>query len=285
MSSIGRILIVVNLGLAAAFLGWASQVIKAGQNYKADFEEEQAAHEATRTELETQLSRVNAENQANREQLSSEQQKSDGVQAQLNATNSQLTDAESDNDELRNNLAGLTEQLQSLASSVDSAEERAATAASEARDAVLAREEADDAAAAAEIARRDAVDEARRLTQDLSEANSQIASLTDELGITTSNLETVAQLTGFNLGALVDTPVVNSVVADVRLDLDPGFVAISAGSEDGIGRGMVFDIYSGATYKGQVRVEDVTGRMCTAVITTNVDGAPITIGDSATTAL
>lgn len=285
MSSIGRILIVVNLGLAAAFLGWASQVIKAGQNFKADFEAEQEAHEATRTELEAQLSRVNAENQTNREQLSVEQQKSDGIQAQLNATNSQLTDAEGDNDELRNNLAGLTEELQSLASSVESAEERAATASSEARDAVLAKEEADDAAAAAEIARRDAADSARRLTQELSDANDQIASLSDDLSKTQNNLETVAQLTGFNLTTLVDTPVVNSVVADVRLDLAPGFVSISAGSEDGIGRGMVFDVYSGGTYKGQVRVEDVTGRMCTAVITTSVDGAPITIGDSATTAL
>ena len=65
--------------------------------------------------------------------------------------------------------------------------------------------------------------------------------------------------------------------------IQPGLVSINKGSNDGVLRGFVFDIYNGAQYKGRVRVETVQGDMCTAVILKTYEGRSIEQGDNAAT--
>ncbi|WP_145068560.1 hypothetical protein [Engelhardtia mirabilis] len=275
----------MNLLLAGAFLGWASQVLKAGQDYKTSYLEEEKAHTETRNDLESQISKLNAELAAQRDTLGQVREAASKDATELAAKKNELVDAEKDNDELRSSLGGYNERLDLLANKVEASDARAADAAREARDAVVAKEDAEDAQRDAEIARRDAEDRAAKLASDLAAVTVRAETLTNSLAAAERNLENMSALSGIDLGTLVQQPAVDRSVVDVRMDLSPGFVAINAGSALGIRRGMVFDVYRGQVYKGKVRVETVDEDMCTAVVTTAVDGAAIQVGDNATTAL
>ena len=52
MSPIGRIFIVLNLILAALFLGWASLNLATSHEYKGKLEAEEVAHQTTKTDFE-----------------------------------------------------------------------------------------------------------------------------------------------------------------------------------------------------------------------------------------
>ena len=66
---------------------------------------------------------------------------------------------------------------------------------------------------------------------------------------------------------------------------DLALVAINKGEADQVKPGYTFDVYAGGAYKGHVRVQNVHGDFCTALVERQVDGQDIRIGDSATTRL
>ena len=70
-----------------------------------------------------------------------------------------------------------------------------------------------------------------------------------------------------------------------RLEIAPGLVALNVGSNQGVTRGMTFDIYSGDTYKGKVRIESVQPDKSSALVTLPRPGTTIGQGDRATTRL
>jgi hypothetical protein len=285
MSPIGRILIVVNLLLAAAFLGWASQTVKVSQDYKAQLESLEASSQSEKQDLESQLTATNAqlgEQRRAAESARAEAEKNNALAQQLQ---SQLNDASAANGELRSELQGLNSRLDDLARSVDSATERAATAESDARDAIVAKEDAEDAQREAELAQRDAEDRVRSLESQVAALQSKNDGLAGDLTVANGRLDAVAAMTGIDMTTVLEVPALDRDVIAVRLDLAPGFVSINAGSQDGVRRGMVFQIYRGANYKGEVRVESVTEGACSAVVTTTVNGQSIASGDKATTAL
>jgi hypothetical protein len=285
MSPIGRILIVVNLLLAAAFLGWASQTVKVSQDYKAQLESLEASSQSEKQDLESQLTATNAqlgEQRRAAESARAEAEKNNALAQQLQ---SQLNDASAANGELRSELQGLNSRLDDLARSVDSATERAATAESDARDAIVAKEDAEDAQREAELAQRDAEDRVRSLESQVAALQSKNDGLASDLTVANGRLDAVAAMTGIDMTTVLEVPALDRDVIAVRLDLAPGFVSINAGSQDGVRRGMVFQIYRGANYKGEVRVESVTEGACSAVVTTTVNGQSIARGDKATTAL
>lgn len=285
MSPIGRILIVVNLLLAAAFLGWASQTLKVSQDYKTQLEELETSSAAEKADLDSQLASVNAQLDEQRRAAAEASQRADANDVKAQALQAQLNDAEADNDALRGEIEGMNSRLGDLARSVDSATERAATAESDAREAILAREEADDLKQEAELARKDAEDRVRALESQVATLNGSVAALSGDLATANDRLDAVAAMTGIDMTKVLDVPPLDVDVIAARMDLAPGFVSISAGSQDGVRRGMVFQIYRGATYKGEVRVESVEEGVCSAVVTTAVDGAQIAKGDKATTSL
>jgi hypothetical protein len=285
MSPIGRILIVVNLLLAAAFLGWASQTVKVSQDYKAQLESLEASSQSEKQDLESQLTATNAqlgEQRRAAESARAEAEKNNALAQQLQP---QLNDASAANGELRSELQGLNSRLDDLARSVDSATERAATAESDARDAIVAKEDAEDAQREAELAQRDAEDRVRSLESQVAALQSKNDGLAGDLTVANGRLDAVAAMTGIDMTTVLEVPALDRDVIAVRLDLAPGFVSINAGSQDGVRRGMVFQIYRGANYKGEVRVESVTEGACSAVVTTTVNGQSIARGDKATTAL
>jgi hypothetical protein len=76
-------------------------------------------------------------------------------------------------------------------------------------------------------------------------------------------------------------PRVDAEVLDVKRDLK--LVGFNKGKRDGVQVGYIFDVYLGATYKGQVRIQEVQGTTCFGLILHEVN--PIARGDAATTSL
>ena len=79
--------------------------------------------------------------------------------------------------------------------------------------------------------------------------------------------------------SIASTPAIQGRVLQVSYDLKPGLVALNVGSEQGVKRGMTFQIFSGSTWKGQVRVENVQPGMSSALITDMTAGQTIAQGD------
>jgi uncharacterized FlaG/YvyC family protein len=285
MSPIGRILIVVNLLLAAAFLGWASNALNTSTNYKQQLEDLEETSQAEKAELDSRLAQANAQLEQQRTKAATETQRADENAVKVQSLQTDLDEARADNDALRGEVTGMNSRLDDLARSVDASTERAAQEAAAARDAISARDDAEDAQREAERAQADAEKRASDLARTVETLNGRIDGLNDELGTANNRLDAVAAMTGINIADVMDVPPLNKDVIAVNMDLAPGFVSINAGSGDGVRRGMVFQIYRGATYKGEVRVESVTEGACAAVVTTSVDGTQIMTGDSATTAL
>jgi hypothetical protein len=81
----------------------------------------------------------------------------------------------------------------------------------------------------------------------------------------------------------VSPPQIDGSVLSIEQVRSLDLVRIDRGSQDGVTRGLVFEVYRDAQYKGRVRVETVQANECTAVILKIYEGRTIDPGDSAST--
>jgi hypothetical protein len=283
MSAIGRIFVILNLVLAAAFVGWAATSLAKGSDWMKQYEEEKAAHEATKAELQTQLDdRQNTLN-AERTQKDKFREERDSMQAERDRLTKDLEEARRANDQLRGDVSKIQETLGAYNSTIaqitaakDAAVQKQMDLTSE-RDAARAESEK------ALIAQRDAQD-------NLAKAQAQIADL--ERNYTSAKEDIshkeaiIAQATAQGMDLTGQAmPAINGRVLQVNTQLNPGLVMLNVGSEQGVKRGFTFQIYSGSTWKGQVRVENVQANMCSAVVLNLQKGQQIAQGDNAATHL
>ena len=285
MSSIGRILIVVNLLLAALFAGWAAQALQESQSWKDQYDVLEASSADELRQANDENADLLAQLSERENALVTARDTAQDKTTEAERLQTELTAARADNQTLKSSLDGMNARLSDLARNVDATSERAASAEADARAAIVAKEDAEDAQREAQRAQRDAEDEARSLATQVAALEGSLAALTGDLASANNRLDAVVALTGVDPNDILDVPPLDRDVIAVRMDLAPGFISINAGRQDGVRRGMVFQIYRGATYKGEVQVEEVTDGACSAVVTTLVDGAEIARGDKATTAL
>jgi len=283
MSPIGRIFIVVNLGLAVAFLGWASANLANSNKYKTWYETEKAAKEKLDTELNGRISELLTEsNQKENDKQSLIRDKSE-LDTNLARLTSDLSGARQENADLIANLKGMETQIGQMSSSV-------ASATADAKEALSRAQEAQDARHAAEQAKLAAEERADGLEQDLEAARNQIAALevqvndtNKKLADTTTALQVLEDVTGTDHSVIGKQPLIDGAVIMVSYEIEPGVVLINRGKADNVQRGYSFDIYSGSEYKGRVRVTNVHENSCSAVIEKLYEGRTISQGDSAST--
>ncbi len=285
MSPIGRIFSVLNLFLAALFLSWAAMALSSADSFKQQLETANNEHAAEVERLEGEKS-------------AAETARSEAV-ALSDRLNNQLAERTNDRDRLQNEVAELERQhsevrttMERLSNSVDTANSsrddatNAHLAAVEAKNA--AEQEAGEALAAKQAAETVAADlraEIASLKSQLAGKNENLVALRNELSQKETELQTIIDVTGVDAASIVGMPLINGVVIEALYDVEPGLVAINKGSADNVKRGFTFDIYSGADYKGRVRVENVRENTCTAIVTQPVDGKRIGQGDKAATRL
>lgn len=285
MSAIGRIFVILNLVLAAAFVGYASTSLAKGSEWKKKFEDESRAHAATKELVETEKSKLASD-------LSTERGLKEQALAEKDANKAEADRNAADLETARRTIADLTASVASIEATLGGYNQTIAqvtaakdAAVEDAREQERARVAAEAARDAAVTAQRDAQDGLTKAQEAIAQLERDLTASRKEASRLDSELEQLVAMTGVERKAIAATPKIDGRVLQVSYDLKPGLVALNVGSEQGVKRGMTFQIYSGSTWKGQVRVENVQPGMSSALITNMTAGQTIAQGDNAATIL
>ncbi len=285
MSPIGRIFIVLNLLLSAAFLGWASSSLAQSQDYKAKFEDKKAEMAEAVADKENEISKLQVSNNQLSDESRTFRNERDQAASEAERLKTDLAEAKRDNDNLRSSIAKIESTLGDYNGTINSLLAEKDRAVQQAHEMESERNDANDRASQAELARRDAQDALRTASEAIAELEVARTTLEDQVSQLETDLAVVVDLTGVKVNELTSQPLINGSVLDVRLDLQPGLVMLNVGKNQNVKRGFTFDIYRGSVYKGQVRVSNVQDDIASATIVRNVDGQTIQQGDRATTRL
>ena len=285
MSSIGKIFILLNFLLAGVFLGWASTALGKTAELKTNYEAEVAAHVATKSSLETELQDLNTQLSAERTAKEEVRGERDQEKSRADRNKEDLDAQKRSNDQLLADVAKIQSTLDGFNTTISNLESSKDTAVAAAHERELERDAANDERDAAMMAQRDAEEQLAAANAGIVSLEKNLKSKTDEAEQLDAEIETIVAATGFNRDNLAVAKQIDGRVLQVDYKLEPGLVALNVGKNDGVTRGTTFEIYAGQTYKGQVRVENVHDKMCSALIVRPVGGTTISQGDSAATRL
>ncbi|HUR26698.1 MAG TPA: hypothetical protein VM509_00810 [Planctomycetota bacterium] len=275
---------ILNLVLAAAFLGFAANQLSQATNVTALLKDEQAKHEATKTKLTAENSALTTQVNQLKTDLSTAKDERDQNKTALEGKIADLAHEKATNASLLGEVTGIKESLNGYNMTIASLTSQKDALVKEKEDAFAARSKAE--------SEKDKADEARREAElTVAKANTQIETL--------ERAKTTAEKTSSKLDAelkqvyavtnipRIGTPqkLVEGAVINVDTSVAPGLLAINKGSKDGINKGTMFDVYNGGTYKGRAQVALVKDDMCSALITLEVKEAKISQGDRVTTQL
>jgi len=281
MSPIGKIFIVLNLILSAAFLGWASNALKKTQAYTDDAAKAKTEHEAAIAAKEAELSALQVSLNGVTDQQRKHREERDTAQTEADRLKTQLEELKRANDAMLGNLTKIQSTLGDYNNSIsqlsqqkDAAIERAHEA-ERARDAALAEKDA------AILAKNDAEEATGNANTRISDLESEKMALAAQVDTLNTRMEVVMRQTGIAAKDVFAQPSIEALVLDVKKDLK--LVILNKGKKDEVKPGYVFDIYRGSQYKGQVRITDVQDGMSSGLILNEKNA--IGRGDSATTAL
>lgn len=284
MSAIGRIFLILNLVLAAVFLGFASNQLSQQTNATAALSAERTAHEATKKSLGDQLSAQVT--QINQLKTDTSALRDDRDQQKLLADQhgQELAQRKEENAQLRGELTGIKESLNGYNNTIASLNEQKDRLVKEKEDAFTARDAATTDKTKADQARRDAEEALAKAKGEIVDLEVAVTDAKKAAAALDTELKTVYAITNApRVGS--PQPLVEGAVLGIDTSIKPGLLAINKGSNDKVTRGTVFDLYNGSTYKGRARVEIVKEDVCSALIILSVDGAPVSQGDRATTQL
>ncbi len=285
MSTIGKILLALNLVLAGAFLGWAANSLNKTEELKKSKDAEIAKLSKQATELQGQLdsaqSSTNTERSAKDAALAdSRQYKSDAERLQ-----SDLDAAKRSNEGLRADISKIGESVSGMAGQLEKIDREKTAALESKAEAESARGAAERKAEAAEAAQRDAEEAKTVADMNIAGLEKSLAQSKKDTASVQTKYDTLKGITGVAEGDVTAMPLIEAQVVKVDYTMKPGLVALNVGKIAGVTRGHTFEIYSGTTYKGQVKVETVTDDTCAALVVLAKDGAKMNAGDSASTRL
>jgi chromosome segregation ATPase len=281
MSPIGRIFIVLNLILSAAFLGWAANALEKTNKYKDELAAAKKAHadevagkEKELSDLQVQLSGVTDQQRTFREQR-------DGFEAESNRLKTQLDELKRSNDTLSGNLTKIQATLGDYNNSITQLSQQKDAAVERAHEAERARDAAVAEKDAAVLAKNDAEEATKNAGMRIEDLEGQKVALATEVENLNTRLEIVYRETGASAAVFQTQKAIEALVLDVNKDLK--LVILNKGKKDDVKIGYVFDIYRGSQYKGQVRIQDVQEGIASGLILS--EKSAIGRGDSATTSL
>lgn len=285
MSPIARILIILNLVLAAAFVGWAANALSANADYRTKYDNEVKAHTSAKTALDAELAKTKSELRVAQDSSNTFMQARDEATRDKDRTKADL-----DQEVAKN--AKFEADLNKIAATLSEIEASKAKLQADKDRAVQASNEAQKAAADAGTAQRTAESKLGDVQGQLNNAQNQIADLEkakttlekDKASVETQ-LATLVDMTNVKVSDITAMPLIEGRVLDVNSSIKPGLVSINKGESDGVKRGYTFEIFDGKTYKGQVRVEFVHPNLCSGVLVRQVQGQTIHQGDGAATRL
>jgi len=281
MSPIGRIFIILNLILSAAFLGWASNALGKSEEYKKQLEDAKKQHADAVAAKEKELSDLQVNlNQVTDQQRTFREQR-DGLQAEADRLKTSVDEFKRANDTMQANLSKIQATLGDYNNSIQQLSDQKDKANERAHEAERSRDAAVSAKDAAELAQRDAEEATKNANTRIGDLEGEKVALNEQVDMLNTRLEVILRETGRPATDFIPQPAIEALVLDVKKDLK--LVILNKGKKDEIKVGYVFDIYKGSQYKGQVRITDVQEAIASGIIQS--EKSAIARGDSATTAL
>lgn len=283
MSSIGKVFIVLNALLAAAFLGYSihalgktQELVDSKNKAIAQLTSEKETLEKEKSDLQVKVDGEAKAKDAARSESEINKQEAERNRRDLEAQKTDNSKLQGEITKFSTALDGFNTTNKDLIASKEKADQEA-LAAIQARDKAIAEKDA------AETARRNAEDALRTAQANIVNLEKSVAESTRTVDSLSTKLATVVQYTGVDLNTVAAMPQIEGAV----LGFDPklGLVTLNVGSKSGVAPGMTFEIYRAGVYKGQVRVQKALDSMCSALITQPVQGQTIAQGDSASTRL
>jgi hypothetical protein len=285
MSTIAKIFTVLNVILAAAFLGWAANAVQLNNKYLEDLTVERKSHEDTKKLLGEEKSSLAAkwkEADEARVRLQTQLEESKAENSRVDNDNksnaSKLETMEADYKKIAGTLEGLQADSKAAHEAQLKAQAAQHDAESKAKDAAAAQLAAETKASGLE-------GELIAAKEEIANKEKSLATAEKERESVKTQLATVVAATNYDLKGVQAMPLIEGKILAVEMGVEPGLVSINRGKTAGVQRGYTFEVYEGATYKGQARVEYVYDDMCSAVLVRKVKGETIRQGDGAATRL
>jgi hypothetical protein len=287
MSSIGKVFIVLNLVLSAAFVGWAANALGKTSDLTEQLAAEKAAKEEALKLKDDEIAKISVEkngladaNRAALDQRDQFQLTSERLQGEFDDQKRRNDTLDGEIQKVQATLNDYKEMIAQMSAEKDRAIERA-------HEAERARDAAQDEAQQAELARRDAEEAQKNAETRIGDLEGEKVALEQKIKDSDTRLGGLIERTGVPVDEVMAVPVIQASVLRVRYDEKggPGLVMLNVGKTKEVKPGYTFHVYRGTTYKGAVRVEDVQDSVCSAVIVGEREKGSIAQGDSASTKL
>lgn len=258
MSPIGRVFIVLNLGLAFAFVGFAGTYLKHATNWKAKHD---AAVAKAETESKKAADELDASSKsladtkgnlsASETSLKQTQVKLEEANAELTRKAAQLDAIAADLAKAQSNLATIAEKVDASTGRADDAYKMALKASDERNEALNVKAKAEDDLAKAKAAIAD-------LEGKLAESNTLVANLKAEVG---EKDTLIAYVRANNIG-LLPNPIPSMSGSVVTVDPAGRLMTVRLASRAGEPKpGHNLAIHANGRYKGEFVVDTVEGDM------------------------
>jgi 3'-phosphoadenosine 5'-phosphosulfate sulfotransferase len=283
MSPIGRVFIVLNLVLAALFLGWAGFYLQNGTNYKKLHGDELKLHGETKTSKDATIAQLTSENGTLKTQLAvaNEQvtQKNATIASKENENTdlkARLTNFETKVTEIAGSTSTVASQLESQNNINKELTTKFLTSDKERNEALDAKNDAEARLAAAEI-------EAKKSEEKIAALSDEIRKKTDETRLLTAwKQNVIAKIPGVEVN-LEAAPAIDGQVLAVNANLKLATISVGEGNAE-VKPGYRFYVHDGREYKGDIQITDVSDRNAFGNIIP-AKGKTINVGDKATTRL
>lgn len=280
MSAIAKILIVLNLLLAVAFLGAAATFLGQQESYKFQLEQLQAKYTSETQRLEDALA---ATRNANRDL---EQQKA-AADSTLAALQSRFDQKETDYTALSNTHNELVAKYDSLSKTYDQIVNQNRDLIAEKDRLVNEKDQALAEKRQAIEAKNVAETEQKRLEGELvdrddqiGEMNKRAVAMADQIESANMKLDVYLREFGDLAGAIVPPRLTGKVTG---VDQDLNIVLLSIGRDDNVKPGYTFTVYRGGEYVGKVKIDKVEKDYASGYSLPELQKHPIEVGDSVST--
>jgi len=281
MSPIGRVLVVLNLILSAAFVGWTANALGKAEDYKHQIAELSKSKDESVKAKEDEIRKVQGDLNAVTEEQRQMREKRDAAQADADRLKTQLDEAKRSNDTMQGSLTKIQATLGDYNNSIAQLGQQKDAAIQRANDAERARDAAVQDKDKAVLAKNDAEEATKNATRKIGDLEKQVAGLQEEVSDKDARIAMIINKTGANLTDFVAPPKIDAFVLSVDRGLK--LVVINKGKKDNVKEGFTFSVYRGSQFKGQVRIQDVQEGMSSGLILNEKNA--ITTGDSASTTL
>jgi myosin heavy subunit len=281
MSPIGRIFVVLNLILSAAFLGWAANALSTTQDWQKKYNEEKAARAADVAKKDEELSKLGIEMKSVTEQQRQFHSERDQKSAEADTLRRELEELTGRHDALAASLKKIESTLGDYNNTISQLGQQKDAAVEKAHEAERERDSAVSEKDAAMVAQRDAEEAKKNAELKIGDLEKAAVAMREEISNLETRIAVIIEDTGYDGGRAMAAPKIDGYVLDVNRDLK--LVVINKGAKDQVKVGYTFSIYRGSQYKGQVRINDVQDGMASGQIVG--EKSPITRGDSASTGI